>query len=698
MIILIGLGVFWPPLSLTHVTQPLLSDEIRWLRGNEGTPMMPRVSPRGPVSTVFPATIESYSAMLTTLRKHTQSFVVKILAGLLVVSFALWGIDDVFRIVYSAETVIEIGDVEFSPPEVEDHVRREITRLRPVLGNQFSIDDARKLGLIESVVQRLINDTALQLAARSLGIAISDDLVRRYIRNAPEFQGVGGFDRFRFQQALNSYNLSEDGYITKLRSQLSRDFLLASFGGETVPKTLARSVYRHRQEKRIVDTIKILDQNQPITTEPDIAILAKFHKDNAARFTAPEYRSLTTIRLEVDDMAAEIAVTVEEVAKVYDTRLDEFTTQEARRVLQMIVAEEEVAKRAHKALSEGRDFATVAQEVAKMDPASIDLGRVTRGDVRLLPELTEAVFSLGKDEYGTPVKSPLGWHLFYVADVQKGGVKGLNEVRESLHQTIAREKAVDGLFKLANRLEDSLGGGATLEEAATGLNLRIVKIDAVDSNARDKAGNRIENLPEGDFMATAFATDVGADSPLIETGSDGYFVLRVDGVTPPSLKPLDGIREEVSEAWKAVQRSGKAKKTAASVVARIKSGTGLDVIAGEMGLTIKTSPALTRRSTTPDTNLPPPLIGGIFKIKPGGAAAARGSDGYYVARLKKIIAANPAADKAGLDEVSNQIGESLDSDILVQLAGALRNRFGADVNRKALNNLFSGTAGGPGTR
>ena len=69
-----------------------------------------------------------------------------------------------------------------------------------------------------------------------------------------------------------------------------------------------------------------------------------------------------------------------------------------------------------------------------------------------------------------------------------------------------------------------------------------------------------------------------------------------------------------------------------------------------------------------------------------------------MARLKKIIAANPAADKAGLDEVSNQIGQSLDSDILVQLAGALRHQFGTDINRKALNNLFSGTAGGSGTR
>ena len=117
-----------------------------------------------------------------------------------------------------------------------------------------------------------------------------------------------------------------------------------------------------------------------------------------------------------------------------------------------------------------------------------------------------------------------------------------------------------------------------------------------------------------------------------------------------------------------------------------------------MGLTIKTSPALIRRSTAAATNLPRPLMGGIFKIKLGEAVTARGSDGYYVARLKEIVAANPAADKAGLDEVSKQIGESLDSDIFVQLAGALRNRFGTDVNRRALNNLFSGTAGGPGTR
>ena len=636
--------------------------------------------------------------MLTFFRKHTQSFVVKILAGVLIASFGLWGVNDVFSIVLSDETVIEIGDVEFSSPEVQDLVRREISRLRPVLGNQFSIDDARKLGVIESVVQRLINDTALQLAARSLGVVISDDLVRGYIRNAPEFQGLGGFDRIRFQQALNTNNLTEDGYITKLRNQLGRDFLLASFGGETVPKILAHSVYRYRQEKRIVDTIKILDQDQPITTEPDIATLAKFHQDNAARFTAPEYRSLTIIRLEVDEIAAEITVMDEEVARAYDTRLDEFTTQEARRVLQIIVADEDIAKRAHKALSEGRDFATVAQEVAKMDLASIDLGRVVRDDVRLLPELTEAVFSLGKDEYGAPVKSPFGWHLFYVDDVQKGGVKGLDEVREGLRQTIAREKAVDGLFKLANRLEDSLGGGATLEEAATGLNLGIAKIDAVDSNAQDKAGRRIKNLPEGDIIATAFATDLGADSPLIDTGSDGYFVLRVDAVTPRSLKPLDGIREQVSEAWKAARRSGKAKKIAESIVARIKSGTGLDIIAGEMGLTIQTSPALIRRSTTPDTDLPRPLIGGIFKIKPGEAVSARGSDGYYVARLKEIAAANPAADKAGLDEVSKQIGKSLNADIFVQLAGALRNRFGTDVNRRALNNLFSGTAGGSGTR
>ena len=635
--------------------------------------------------------------MLTAIRNHTKSILVKALAGILVLSFALWGVSDMFAPGSIPSLVFEVGDVEIGPREVEYDIRREINRLRPILGDQFGVDQARSMGLIESVVQRKINDTAIYLAAKELGVAINDDLVLTEIRNTPGFQSLGSFDQGRFRQALSQNFMSQNDYIVQVRRRIGRNQILESFSIQTAPKRLVDTVYRHRQEKRTVDTVYIADSAQKNIPEPDSAALEKYHKDNAVTFTAPEYRALTVVRLEASDLAKDVEVSEAELKETYEAREDKFMVQESRRVMQMILASEEEAKKAEKALSEGRDFSTVALEVAKMDISTIELGRLTRSGMPF-PELVEPVFSLKEGANSAPVKSPLGWHLFHVTDIEPGSTKTLDEVRDGLRESLALEKAVDNMFELANRLEDLLGGGANLEEAAAQLNLRTLKVAAVDRSALDPTERKVESLPEGDFLSIAFATEEGADSLLTETGDDGYFVLRVDGVTPRALRPLNTVKAKVAEAWKAGKRAEKAKQSAESVVARVKGGTGLDVIAKEMGLTIKTSPALVRRSTAPATDLPRLLMGGIFKIKPGEAVSARGSDGYYVARLKEIAAANPAADKAGLDEVSKQIGKSLNADIFVQLAGALRNRFGTDVNRRALNNLFSGTAGGSGTR
>ena len=69
------------------------------------------------------------------------------------------------------------------------------------------------------------------------------------------------------------------------------------------------------------------------------------------------------------------------------------------------------------------------------------------------PELEEAVFSLKEGANSAPVKSPLGWHLFHVTDVEPGSTKTLDEVRDDLGQSLALEKAVDNMFELANRLD-----------------------------------------------------------------------------------------------------------------------------------------------------------------------------------------------------------------------------------------------------
>ncbi len=632
--------------------------------------------------------------MLTAIRKHTKSWIAKILAGLLVASFAVWGVNDMVSIATStSSTVFKVGNTEVEIPDVENEVRREINRLRPVLGSQFGIEQARALGVIESVLQRQINDMALLLAAQGLGVAISDELVRQEIRKNPAFQSLGSFDRQRFQQVLYNNRLTENGFIALTRRQMGRDQLLSSFSAVTAPKMLVESVYRHRQEKRIAETINISDQAQAGIPEPDRATLEKYHKANAARFTAPEYRSLAVIRLEAAELAKEISVTDKELREIYEAREEDFTTQETRQVLQMIVADEITAKRARKRLSQGQKFADVAKEVANMDADTIDLGRVTRTGLPF-PELAEAAFSLKEGEFSAPLKSPLGWHLFQVTGIEQGGTKSFKKVQGDLRKAVALEKAIDGLFELANRLEDFLGGGATLEEAASQLNLSVVKIAAVDKNGLDQSGRRIETLPGGNFLNVAFGTGEGEDSALTETGSDGYFVLKVDGITPPALKPLDSIKAKVTKAWKAESRAEKSKESAEAVVAKLNSGTSFDVIAGEMRLSFKTSPAITRQPENNDSGLPQALTAKIFTIKPGKAVMARSVNGYTVARLKKIIPAEPIKDQEGVKSLSGQIGDSLEVDLFTQLAAAFRNQFGVTVNRQTVNSLFAGRGSG----
>ena len=631
--------------------------------------------------------------MLTELRKHSKSFVVKILFFLLIASFAVWGVGDmVGRVGTDESAAIKVGDVEVGTAEIANRVRREINRLRPVLGDRFGMDEAKALGLVENVIQRAANDTALLAAAHKLGVSISDDLVRDSIRQTPAFQGIGGFDRNRFQSVLYENNLTESGYIAEVRAQMARNHLLHSFGVRAAPRQLAEFLYRYRQEKRVMETAFLADSVQQVVSEPDAAELEKFHKTNAARFTAPEYRTLTLVRIDAEDLAAEVNVTEAEIKSAYEGREDEFNSPETRHVFQMILPSQEEAERAVKALTAGQAFEAVAKDVAKMDPGLVDIGVITKTHLPF-PEVADAVFSLEKDKPGAPVKSPIGWHVFKVTEIKAGEKKTFDQVRDALRKIVAHEKAVDSLFSLANRFEDALGGGATLEEAAKKLNLKFTQIAAIDSAGLDPAGKKVEKLPPGPFISTAFGTDQNANSALTDTGKDGYFIVRVDKVTPPVLKPLDSIKDAVIQAWKAEKRTTMAKAAAESIVARINDGSGLDVVAKDMGLAVKATPPMLRNPQPAESDLPPTLINEMFAAKPGKAAMARGELGFFVGRLKEIIPADPAADKNGVDALSREVAENLELDVLTELAAAIRDRQGVSINRKSIDEFLTGESG-----
>mgnify|MGYP002632721944 CR=1 FL=1 len=295
--------------------------------------------------------------MLEAIRNRSSGILIKILLAMLILSFAMWGIADVFSPGGVKSTIATVGDAEVSPDQIRRDFGREVERLSAMLGTRIDTDQARALGVAESVLNRIIDRTLFSLAASDQGIVVSDGLVRQSIRGQSEFQNAGGvFENLRFQQTLQQNGLSEAGYVALTRGDIVRAQFLSMIGASpAAPRRMTEILFAYQNEKRVAEVLAIPYASITVSAEPDDAQLAEFHTANAARFTAPESRKLTYVSLTAGDLAKEIAVSDDEIAAAYAARQDEFVTPESRVLRQIRTSDEEAAKKGpHPAQGRGR--------------------------------------------------------------------------------------------------------------------------------------------------------------------------------------------------------------------------------------------------------------------------------------------------------------------------------------------------------
>ncbi|MGH6948966.1 MAG: peptidyl-prolyl cis-trans isomerase, partial [Kiloniellales bacterium] len=481
-------------------------------------------------------------------RNFLAKVVTFVLFGLLILSFAIWGIGDVFRGATGGTTIVEAGPVEIDQRVYERELARSVNQLSAQFGGQIDRRQLLSFGIGDQVLAQLVGRAVIDAEAQELGLVVTDAMVTDVLTDASAFgDGQGGFNRAAFAQYLFRTQQSEEEYLASLRGQILRSNLTGALtGGLATPEVLARRLFDYREETRIaqylrLDTAAFADE----VPAPEEAALAAFYEENTASFMAPERRQLTYLRIDPEELTEEIAVSEEAIAEAYAARLHELSTPERRHLEQLLFDDRAAAQAAAERIAGGADFAALAGELKLGAP--IDLGTLARDELeQASPALAEAAFGVAAGEVAGPVESPLGWHLVKVLAVEAGKEPTLDELRETLKHDLARADAVEAVISLANRLDDTLGGGATLEEAGPRLGLAVHEIPAVDRQGNDVNGQPLADLPPGDvFLQTAFELGAGEESLLTETERGGYFVVRVDDVTASAPRPLEEVRDQL---------------------------------------------------------------------------------------------------------------------------------------------------------
>jgi peptidyl-prolyl cis-trans isomerase D len=641
------------------------------------------------------------TVMLTGMRGAANSWLGKIVLtvmfGFLIVSFAIWGIGDIFK-GYGATTLAKVGGTEIGIEPFRRAYQQRIFEIQQ-RSRGFTGEQARQIGIDRQVLSQMTGEAALNESTRKLGLAISDEEMARSLAALPNFRGADGkFNRVLFDNTIREAGLNEAGFIQQQKQATLRQQLGdAITGGMAAPAALLEMIQRYQKEERTISYIIVPGAIASSLPAPDEAVLKAFHDQRKGAYRAPEFRKAQIMALSPTEFAADAAVTDQEIQAAYERALaaGQLGSPEKRKVQQILFADAAAASAASERIKGGMTFEALAEDL-KLKPTDIDLGERARSEIADRA-IAAAVFSAELNAVTPPVQGQFGTVLLRVTAITPGAAQPLETVKETLRTQIGAQKLANDrgirrkIDDIHDKVEELRSAGKSLDQIAKETGRPLTVLDAIDAQGRDKAGTPVNGIPDAaDTLKALFHSDRGVDNEAIRTRENGYVWFEVLAIETGRERSFEEVKDEVSEAWRRDEANRLSSEQAAAFLKRAEGGEALDAIATELGVNVEQAEGLTRNGTSA---IGPSAAASAFALAVNGFAIAptgNGSDRMIMKLLASNIPAFDAND-SGAKTLQTQLNGTLADEILSQYVNQLQTTLGVSVNERVLSQATGAT-------
>jgi len=639
--------------------------------------------------------------MLAFFRRALSSWAVLGLLGLVMLAFIITGVGTPSGLggfgIGGADKLASVGRESVTAPQVTTQVNRYLSRVQqeqPEATMAMLIRD----GLFDQLLDSLITAMAMTAFATDHGLAASDRLIDGEIASAPAFQNVAGkFDPDLFRRALEAQRLDEQELRDGLRDQmLQRQLLVPATDAPRVPEALARAYAELLLEQRSAMIGLVPAAVVGPGAEPTEAEVAAFFKQRIDRYTIPERRVLRYAAFDLEQVAATAQATEAEIEAAYKARAAEFGPTETRTLSQVVLPDERTAREFASRLSGGQSFADAARQAGFQAPDTA-LGSLTRERFERVssPSVAAAAFALPKGGVTPPTRSPLGWHIVRVENIETTPGRPLASVRDELAREINQRKQEEALTALVTRIEDAIGQGASFDEVVRDnqLTARDTPPITATGSAPDQPDFRL--APDlAPILKPGFDMSPDED-PVIETltSNQRYALLAVSRVIPAAPPPLAEVRERVHADLIGERSLARARTMAQQIADKANGGAAIrDAfrqasanLPGLESLTISRIDFAQRQQAAP---VPIQLMFRMAKGKTRIVADPAGR-GYFVVNVTEVVPGDISKQPQLVEMTRRQLAPSFRTEYGEQFAQAIRREMNVKRNEEAIARLRS---------
>ncbi len=610
--------------------------------------------------------------------------------GFLVISFAIWGIGDMFR-GFTRNEVATIGSTEISIEQFRQYYSERLQQLGRQIGRPITPDDARARGLDRQLLGQLIAETTVDEQAKRLRLGAADADIAQRIANDPSFRGPSGqFDRTRFEQIIRQAGFTESRFVDQQRRAVLRRQIAQSITGNMkVPATVMAAINQYQNEKRRIEYAALGAAQAGDVPAPTPEQLTKYFEERKTLFRAPEFRKITVLALAPADLAKPNAVSDEDAKSYFEQRKESYGKPEKRELRQIVFPNAEDAGAARERIAKGATFDEIAKDRG-VSASDTDLGTVAKSEI-IDPAVADAAFALKSGEVSAPVKGRFGTVLLQVGKVEAGEEKTYDQVATQIKNEIAESRVKSEIGNLRDKIEDERAAGSTLAEAAKKLGLKAVNIEAVDRSGRAPDGKTVPSLPQTpNVINAAFNSDVGVDTEALQLPSGGYLYFDVTGITPSRERTLDEVKDQVATRWRDDEIARRLQTKSEDLLAKLKAGTAFAQVMSEAGLKVESAADLQRGK--PGGFIPAKVVEAAFRTPKGVPGTAQGNNETERFVFQVTDVTDPAFDANSQQgkAVADVLQNSYTDDVIGEYIARLENEFGVTVNQSALNQVVGG--------
>jgi peptidyl-prolyl cis-trans isomerase D len=487
-------------------------------------------------------------------RKLAGNIFFKIILAFIMLSFVLFGVNG-FILNDSGSWVAKIGGKTIS----QNVFMKEMQKNREMILQANKGEEAMKYLESEQfksdTLGRMINAIVIEKLRADLGVEASKKLILQEVAKDANFRDKDGkFDRAAFKAFLAKNGLDEEKYVRMVQDEVVATMVIQTMSmNAPVNTNVITQSEEFKKEQRFADVVIISDKNagKPEAAKPEE--ITAFFEANRTRYSAPETRKVSYLSFSRKDFAKDFQVSDSEVAAEYDKNREQFQRPESRNLYHVVFETEDSAKDFAKKLSANSDkekaaaeFAKLAKEIQKKDQKAITLSKVTQKD--LIPELSSAVFKLAVNDHSEVLKSPLGYHVFLLTNINKSEVIPLIEVRESIKAKMLAEGKDKAVQAKISQIDDEILTSNSLSEVAKKYSLKLshnaLQINQAGQDSKGNIPAEIKDL--SGFAENAFSVKKDQASKLFfSKGSDEYYAVKVEEIAAAHEKKLEEVRSEV---------------------------------------------------------------------------------------------------------------------------------------------------------